>query len=50
MKRCSVLVLLLAIIFSTANLVYKQTHYAEVKETEYGLSMTRSVEYSIDRW
>lgn len=36
MKRFSVLVLLIAIIFSTANLLYKQTHYTEVKETEYG--------------
>lgn len=36
MKRFSVLALLIAIIFSTANLVYKQTHYTEVKETEYG--------------
>lgn len=36
MKRFSVLVLLIAIIFSTVNLVYKQTHYTEVKETEYG--------------
>ena len=30
------MVLLIAIIFSTANLLYKQTHYIEVKETEYG--------------
>lgn len=36
MKRFSVLVLLIAIIFSNANLLYKQTHYTEVKETEYG--------------
>jgi len=36
MKRFSVLVLLIAIIFSGVNLVYKQTHYTEVKETEYG--------------
>lgn len=36
MKRFSVLVLLIAIIFSTANLLYKQTHYTEVKETDYG--------------
>lgn len=36
MKRFSVLVLLIAIIFSAVNLVYKQTHYTEVKETEYG--------------
>lgn len=36
MKRFSVLVLLIAIIFSAANLLYKQTHYTEVKETEYG--------------
>lgn len=36
MKRFSVLALLIAIIFSTANLVYKQTHYTEVKETDYG--------------
>lgn len=35
MKRFSVLVLLIAIIFSTASLLYKQTHYTEVKETEY---------------
>lgn len=33
MKRFSVLVLLIAIIFSTANLLY---HYTEVKETDYG--------------
>lgn len=36
MKRFSVLVLLIAIIFSTTNLLYKQTHYTEVKETDYG--------------
>lgn len=36
MKRFSVLVLLIAIVFSIVNLVYKQTHYTEVKETEYG--------------
>lgn len=36
MKRFSVLVLLVAIIFSTINLMYKQTHYTEVQETEYG--------------
>lgn len=36
MKRFGVLALLIAIIFSTANLLYKQTHYTEVKETEYG--------------
>lgn len=36
MKRFSVLVLLIVIVFSTVNLVYKQTHYTEVKETDYG--------------
>ena len=36
MKRFSVLALLIAIIFSTTNLLYKQTHYTEVKETDYG--------------
>ena len=36
MKRFSVLAVLIAIIFSTANLLYKQTHYTEVKETDYG--------------
>ena len=36
MKRFSVLVLLVVIIFSTINLMYKQTHYTEVKETDYG--------------
>ena len=35
-KRFSVLALLIAIVFSTINLSYKQTHYTEVKETDYG--------------
>lgn len=36
MKRFSVLVLLIAIIFSGIAMFYKSTHYTEVKETDYG--------------